>query len=391
MFRCETCNQSFSSKRTLDEHFKSAKHRGNKEKISPYVCKKCEKGFSNQSNLLRHQKLKCYAQEKKTAKKNNSKNSPEREPVPFEYVIELKNLHQQEIIRAQQEITRMQQEIDRMAIIYENQIRDLKYLNDSLMHDNEKMKNTIMNNSNNNNNHTNSHNTVNSNNQNIQIINANLLNEKFPNVPSIEDVVEMAINDERYKITEKEKNRLLGCKNNITNFSECLYQILFKRSIWLHYRNGALTDTINFPMITTDVNKRTSFIKTRGTWSFRGDNSSMMDALHNIDQFIRTETREMLPFNGNQKLMICNKILKFNYYPSGEIFIPTSNKDPKLMNRIERDLQKMIKNINLVKHFKNLEKEHPDFKNCPSVAFPPTGPRRLPMNPDVNFRFVFKG
>lgn len=420
MFYCDICNRNYSTKQSLEEHLRSNKHQMATKRLkqglnSRFECLFCNKTFSNKSNLKKHQSDRCLG--KNALNKSNDTgalmcDSSDFIATPSFYIEDIKKIYETEIKKDDDEKNKLADKLDTLQKEYKTEILklheqyDVKIEQLRAQHKNEvdslnreisylkektvelKYKNEMIENSYNNNN---SHNIVNSNhhnshNQNIQIINANMLNERFPNVPSIEDVVEMAINDERYKITDNEKTSLLECKNNITDFSECLYQILFKRSIWLHYRNGALTDTINFPMLTTDINKRTSFVKTRGLWSFRGDNSSMMEALYNIDDFIKSETEDLLPFTNKQKLKICNKILKYNYYPSGEVFIPTSNKDPHLMNIIEKDLEKMIKNNKLHRHFRNLLKDHPDYKNSPNLVSNQDGPKKLHLKSDVNFR-----
>lgn len=56
-FHCDRCNLPFGTKRSLQNHNKTPKHkRKANESSNPFKCGPCNLGFHNQSNLTRHEK-----------------------------------------------------------------------------------------------------------------------------------------------------------------------------------------------------------------------------------------------------------------------------------------------------------------------------------------------
>lgn len=416
MFYCETCSVNCSSKTHFEAHLRTQKHQqmttsiGNNNN-NTFECLYCKKSFTNKSNLNKHMKMVCEKTRNQIEEFHNKLEAKYKDEVDFlkdnikriheEYKAELERIYQ----RHDSEIRDYKKTIDKQS----TQLEMLTIENRNLEIENTKLKSyqeaMAQNSYNNHSFNTNSNNTLNNtlNNtsnhiQNTININSDVLNQQFPNVPSIDKILDVIINDDKYKLTDKEINQLTDMsigKNRIKNFSSCLYHILCKRSIKLHYEEGILTDEINFPMVLTDINRRSHYEKDNIAWVSKKDDKKLSSVIEEVKKIIAMKKGELINFTKDELIEICNCIYDKNYFPNGKLPLPTRTRKcdssdfiathKEKTNIVGNDVIRMVKRVEAHNHFSQAMSEHPDFQNYFTVNFQDSQIKRLPLKDDLNF------
>lgn len=299
-YECKLCNYSTTRKSNFTKHCKTAKHLKNTECVhTQYECSICNFKTKDKTALRRHLLTNKHI--------SNAKKTPQEQPEHTQST----NVVQNDDVNHNQ--TQLQQSssvsVDALTKIIENQ-------NTTLLSVIDKLGNTITHTSNNvNNNVNNFQNTYN-------MVTVNVLNDRFPDTPSLREYVNNALDDTETISLVRDGNKF--------------HEIFDKRVIKPMRKLSHIERPLLFIKQRSRNHRKNIFVKTDNGWEDDTNQKSIIydtidNAAHNLHKIVRKKHKD-----GEFSPVSLEEYMDFVF----------NVREPLLTDCKEKSKSKVMKNLN---------------------------------------------